>query len=130
MERLFSQRENLWGDIDKKILFEEDRIKTFYLDQLNTEATSIFWQNVGKDNFDLMIEDGLHTFEAGTTLFINSIHYLSKTGIYVIEEFLSRDLIRYKNFFGKSDDRVDYVTMFRPRVCLGDNSLIVVQYNL
>ena len=33
----------------------------------------------------------------------------------------------YKNFFDKTSYVVDYVTMFRPRVGLGDNSLIVIR---
>jgi hypothetical protein len=30
------------GDIDKEILFEEDRIKTFYVDQLDTSSINSY----------------------------------------------------------------------------------------
>ena len=32
------------GDIDKEILFEEERIKTFYLDQLNSNSIKSMWE--------------------------------------------------------------------------------------
>jgi len=118
------------GDIDKDILFEEERIRTFYVDQLDPHAISAFWQQVGERDFDLMIDDGLHTFEGGTTLFTHSIERLADAGIYVIEDVLRHDLARYKNFFDNTDYLVDYVTMFRPKVGLGDNSLIVVRKSL
>jgi hypothetical protein len=118
------------GDIDEQILFHEERIKTFYLDQLDPQAISAFWQQVGERDFDLMIDDGLHTFEGGTTLFEHSIEQLADTGIYVIEDVLRDDLVRYKNFFDNTDYLVDYVTMFRPKVGLGDNSLIAVRKTL
>src|SRR6476620_5978044 len=34
------------ADIDRDILFEEERIKTFYIDQLNPEAIKVFWRQV------------------------------------------------------------------------------------
>jgi hypothetical protein len=118
------------ADIDKQILFDEERIKTFYIDQLNKLTIDTFWENVGEDNFDLMIDDGLHTYEAGINLFINSIEHLSSAGIYIIEDVLKKDLIRYKKFFNNYNYMVDFITMFRQGVGLGDNSLIVIRKNL
>jgi hypothetical protein len=46
-----------------------------------------------------MIDDGLHTFEAGSTLFLNSIDKLSSNGIYIIEDVTPQNLARYKKFF-------------------------------
>ena len=74
------------ADIDKNILFEEDRIKTFYVDQLNEFSIKEMWSNINKSNFDIILDDGLHTFEAGITLFLNSFNKLRKNGIYIIED--------------------------------------------
>lgn len=74
------------ADIDKNILFEEDRIKTFYVDQLNNDSIKKLWSNIDKSNFDLIIDDGLHTFEAGINFFLNSFDKLKKNGIYIIED--------------------------------------------
>jgi nucleoside-triphosphatase THEP1 len=84
MERINSL---IYGaDIDKNILFEEDRIKTFYVDQLNQSSIKEMWSNINKDNFDIIIDDGLHTLEGSVTLFLNSFDKLRKNGIYIIED--------------------------------------------
>lgn len=115
------------ADIDRDVLFEEERIKTFYVDQLGPETIAKLWKDVGVSEFDFMLDDGLHTFEAGACLFEHSIQHLSRDGIYVIEDARILDLMRYKDFFSKTDYVVDYVTMFRPRVPMKDNSLVVIR---
>ena len=123
----FPQAKIYGGDIDREILFQEERIKTFWLDQLDPQAIAAFFKQTGEDGFDLMIDDGLHTFEGGTTLFAHSIARLGDTGIYVIEDVRKDDLARYNDYFHNTDYLVDYVAMFRPKVRLGDNSLVVIR---
>ena len=74
------------ADIDKNILFSEDRIKTFYVDQLNEDSIKNLWHTINEDNFDIIIDDGLHSHEGNLTMFLNSFHQLKKGGIYVIED--------------------------------------------
>ena len=74
-----------------------------------------------------MLDDGLHVFEAGSCLFTHSINQLADHGIYVIEDVNPSDLLRYKEFFSKTPYIVDYVTMLRPNLGLGDNSLVVIR---
>lgn len=115
------------ADVDREILFEEERIKTHFIDQLDPETIEAFWEWVDDADFDFMVDDGLHTFEAGNCLFTHSIDLLSETGIYVIEDVIQKDLLLYKDFFAETDYIVDYVTMFRPNSGLGDNSLVVIR---
>lgn len=117
------------ADIDRDVLFEENRIKTYYIDQLNPDAIRSFWQSIGASNFDLMVDDGLHTFEAGSTLFQHSIDRLAPNGIYIIEDVKPLDLLRYKNYFQNKDYMVEYVCMYRPSLLLSDNSLVVIRNN-
>ena len=78
---------NVYGaDIDKEILKNEDRIKTFYVDQTNAISISELYKNIGNINFDIIIDDGLHEYNANICLFENSFKYLSKQGIYIIED--------------------------------------------
>lgn len=114
-------------DIDRDVLFEEQRIKTFYVDQTNVGSIKMLWETVGVKNFDLMVDDGLHSFEAGSTLFQGSIEKLAPHGIYIIEDVSSADQRSYKQFFLGSDYLVDYVSLFRPSTPLGDNNLVVVR---
>jgi len=115
------------ADIDREILFEEERIRTHYIDQLDPRAIAAFWKSVGEKDFDFMVDDGLHTFEAGTCLFQHSIDMLAADGIYVIEDVSVSDLVRYMRFFDPSSYNVDYVTMYRPNTALSDNNLILVR---
>ena len=115
------------ADIDRDILFAEDRIQTHYIDQRDPAAIEAFWQQLGATGFDFMLDDGLHVFEAGSCLFTHSINHLAQDGIYVIEDVAPTDLLRYKEFFGETPYIVDYVTMFRPKLPLGDNSLVVIR---
>lgn len=115
------------ADIDRDVLFEEERIRTFYVDQLDPTAIAALWRQVGVGDFDLMVDDGLHTFEAGSCLFEHSISRLAKDGVYIIEDVGPSNLLRYKAFFSNKDYAVDYVTLFRPNVRLGDNNLVVIR---
>lgn len=115
------------ADIDRDVLFSEDRIKTYFIDQRDPAAIEAFWQQVGDTNFDFMVDDGLHIFEAGSCLFTHSIQHLAEHGIYVIEDVTPSDLLRYKEFFSKTPYSVDYVNMLRPHLALRDNSLVVIR---
>ncbi len=115
------------ADIDKNILFSEERISTYYIDQLNPQAIAKCWLEIGDENFDFIIDDGLHTFEAGSCLFTHSIAKLSEGGIYVIEDVSVRDFKQYKEFFKAKNYLVDYVSLYRPKIALGDNNLLVIR---
>ena len=115
------------ADIDKNILFQEDRIKTFYVDQLNKESIKSMWNNIKINNFDIIIDDGLHTFESGIILFENSFEKLRKDGIYIIED------VKYSYF----NNLMKYLKRFNPRgIELNykkenyfDNNLIIIKKN-
>jgi hypothetical protein len=116
------------ADIDRDILFEDERIQTYYVDQLDADSIRALWGQVGCNDFDFMIDDGLHKYEAGSCLFENSISKLAKDGIYIIEDVEVNDLFRYKDFFSGKDYIVNYVNLYRPYEDSGDNNLIVIRH--
>ena len=85
------------------------------------------WNNIGIDNFDLIVDDGLHTFKAAICLFEESISKLSDNGIYVIEDFTISDLLKFKGYFEDKSYQVDYINLFRHNSPLNDNCLIVIR---
>jgi hypothetical protein len=102
---LFGWREyflnsNIYGaDIDKRILFQDERISTYFVDQLDSNLIKKMWQKIDK-KFDIMIDDGLHTFEANIKFFENSYENLNEGGIYIIEDILiDKDLDKMKKYF-------------------------------
>lgn len=85
------------ADIDRTILFEETRIQTFYCDQLDRAAIDRLWRTeVLGAPFDILIDDGLHTFDANDCFFRGSIHKLAPTGVYIIEDVTSDELDRWR----------------------------------
>lgn len=80
------------ADIDSGILFRTDKIKTFYCDQTNPHIIKYMWNEEDlHENFDIIIEDGLHTFNANVCFFENSIHKLNKNGYFIIEDITIDD---------------------------------------
>jgi hypothetical protein len=114
------------ADIDRKILFTADRIKTFWVDQLSEESITSLWAEVREKDFDIILDDGLHTFEAGSNLFANSIHALDDDGVYVIEDISSSDLVLYADFFKKQSYFVEFYLM-TAEYKTNDNNLITVR---
>jgi len=126
--RDFFPNAQIYGvDIDRNILFQDERIQTFYMDQLDKNSIASFWKKVNFDSFDFIIDDGLHTFEAGSCFFEHSYNYLCDKGIYIIEGISITDFRKYKNFFLNFRCHVDYVCLKRPHHKLGDNNLIVIR---
>ena len=73
------------ADIDKKILFKEKRIKTFYVDQTKIGTLNKLYKKIG-NNFDLIIDDGLHVTNANVNVILSSLKYVKKNGYLIIED--------------------------------------------
>jgi len=105
---------NIYGaDIDKKILFNEDRIKTFFVNQLDKDSIEIMWKNINQNNFDLIIDDGLHTYESGVNLFLHSFQKLKKNGIYIIEDV-------HSSYLKKMTDKLE---KYKPSIVILESKL-------
>jgi hypothetical protein len=79
------------GDIDKRILFEESNIKTFFVDQTELETFDLLASRVNR-KFDLIIDDGLHAPNANIASLIFALKYLKKDGWFVVEDIQSPKL--------------------------------------
>ncbi len=115
------------ADIDQSILFEEARIRTFHVDQTSKQSVDAMWAQIATAGFDLMIDDGLHRFEAGVCLFENSIARLAPTGHYIIEDVTAYDMLRYKSYFSGKSFKVEYVDLRRPSGDPDGNQLVVIR---
>lgn len=126
--RDFFPQANIIGlDIDDRILFSEERIQTYHVDQLDRESIRGFWNSSGLTSVEIIIDDGLHTFEAGVSLFESSIERLARDGIYVIEDVSGRSLDSFREYFDQRPETVHYLRFLRRNAPVGDNSLIVIQ---
>jgi len=84
---LFPKAQVYGADIDRDSLFEEERIQTFFCDQLDRPAIRDLWsQPALEGGVDVIIDDGLHTFEGNTLFLGESLERLRPGGVYVIED--------------------------------------------
>jgi len=117
-------------DIDDSILFQEAKIKTFQMDQTSELSIKNFLREVNFLKFDVIIDDGLHSFQANKTLFDNLNFYLRPGGIYVIEDIAFQEIFRYKELFQSPEFDYEIITLEREDTDLGDNNLIVFKKRL
>ena len=117
------------ADIDPECVFEEERIKTGVLNQLDQSSIKKYFSSIGQVAFDLIIDDGLHTFEAASCLFENSINYLKEGGTYIIEDVYLKDLKKYSDFFSNMKYNFNLIVLRRPNLEIADNNLIVIRKN-
>lgn len=126
----FFPNSNIYGaDIDGKILFSEDRIKTFYCDQTNPYVIELMWNNkeLADIQFDLIVEDGLHEYTANLMFLTNSVHKLKVGGHFFVEdislyeyEFWEKKLPELNQQFSKNY----YFEFIRLSYVYGFNNLV------
>jgi 2-polyprenyl-3-methyl-5-hydroxy-6-metoxy-1,4-benzoquinol methylase len=99
------------------------------VDQTDPASIEKMWSNIDAQ-FDVIIDDGLHEFEANHTFLLNSHHKLKPGGIYIIEDILNENCAK----FGRNFDM--YKTMFQSvslvplawqRNALDNNILILIK---
>lgn len=79
------------ADIDEAILFQTERINTTYVDQLDY-ATFKNIDDFKVDQFDLIIDDGLHSIGANLNTLIYALKHISPNGHIIIED-INEELI-------------------------------------
>jgi hypothetical protein len=87
------------ADIDRDILFEDDRIRTFFCNQLEATAIRDLWsQPALQAPMDIIIDDGLHSFDGNVSFLNGSLEHLRPGGIYVVEDILQDAIVRWHTY--------------------------------
>jgi SAM-dependent methyltransferase len=132
----FFENATVFGaDIDRDILFQTDRIKTYYCDQLNAKEIKEMWDNPElSEEFDIIVEDGLHTFDANVCFFENSIHKLKRGGFYIIEDILNSTFIQWSEklkIWKVAYPELEFqLVQISSNVNKHDNNLMIIRYIL
>ena len=116
------------ADIDKKILKNEERIKTYFVDQTNPKSIADMYKNIGISKFDVILEDGLHEFNANICFFENSIKFLADDGTYIIEDVYYKDQEKFIKYFEKKKYNFSIIDIFHHKN-IANNCLIVIEKN-
>ena len=75
------------ADVDKNILFQDDRIRTFWVDQTDPKSFAEL-EALGHGSFDLIIDDGLHRPDANLNTLAFAQKMLKPDGIFVVEDIV------------------------------------------
>jgi hypothetical protein len=77
------------ADVDRRILFQEERIKTYFVDQTDL-ASFAELEGATAQEFDLIIDDGLHAPNANIAVLIFGLKKLKVGGWLVVEDIPAR----------------------------------------
>lgn len=121
------------ADIDENILINEERISTFHCDQLSTDSIKKLWnQDELKDReFEIIILDGMHSFEANILFLENSIHKVKANGYLIIEDIYYTEVQVYKNKikeleFTYPDFDITFFDLHQYDKKIDDNTLLIL----
>lgn len=120
------------ADIDRSVLFTEDRIQTYYCDQLDGDAIGDLWaQPALRGEMDIIIEDGLHTFPASVSFLAGSLEHVCVGGIYVVEDISRTDLQMWHKqlpIYASQFPNYDFVLAELPNSLNDfDNNLLIIR---
>ena len=111
--RDYFKNANICGaDIDDRVLFNDKGIWTFYVDQTDSDTIKDLWDNFEDTKFNIIIDDGLHDYDANIIFFENSIDILEDSGIYIIEDIDKSVVSKYEKYFEKIKDQYSYANIF------------------
>ena len=128
--RDYFENSNIYGaDIDKDILINEEKIKTFFVDQTNPETISLMFKNIGVSKFDIILEDGLHEYNANICFFENSIKFLSDSGVYIIEDIYFKDKEKFINYFKDTNYNYSIVDIYHKKN-IANNCVVIIRKNV
>ena len=117
------------GDVDKRILFTEERIHTFFIDQLDESSIEQAFLSLQAQKFDVIIDDGLHTFAANENLHKLSGDRVRSKGLYIIEDIKQKD-VNIQSFSGylSSINRPSIFFRLPHQRDVFDNCMAIIEY--
>jgi hypothetical protein len=93
-------------DLDKEILFDEEKIKTYHLDQTDRESWQRYKRERGEMKFDLIIDDGLHSPLANLVTISESLDLIKVGGHIMIEDIPPRSLPIWQIFLANKPGNI------------------------
>ena len=115
-------------DVDETLLFSDNRIETYQVDQTDPASIKRFLAQVKDQQFNVIIDDGLHTVDAAITLFDGVIGNLAADGVYVIEDAKPEMLLKIAEHLARygGDYAAKFINLSRPNNRLSDDALVVI----
>jgi hypothetical protein len=114
----FCPNSDIYGaDVDKRILFNEERISTYHVDQTDVNSLNELATKIPSD-FDLIIDDGLHSINANINTLMFGLKKIKIGGWVVIEDIHFNSIDIWKIVLNLLPNK------FKPYLITGAKSLI------
>jgi hypothetical protein len=129
--RSYFPHSRIYGaDIDKRILFEEQRISTFFIDQLSQASIKDALAPFSRPAFDVILDDGLHRIDANVTLHTHAMPYLRHGGYYIIEDITTSDTNLHDFVSYAESTGLSYLLVKLPHIRdISDNCFLLFENN-
>lgn len=93
---MYSRASVFGADVNRRILFSQERIRTYYVDQADVGSLADLKDQLDPIRFDLIIDDGLHSAHANLNTTNFALSLLTADGAFVIEDINPDDLRYYQ----------------------------------
>lgn len=128
---LFPQARIFGADLDKSVLFNENRIQSYYVHALEPDTITEMWKNLHNDfpntQINIIVDDAYHAANGNLNLLNGSINHLAENGWYSIEDInrQQKDHVDpIKNWL--KDHPYDAVFLDIPNDTNGTNNCLVI----
>jgi glycosyltransferase involved in cell wall biosynthesis len=104
MWRDYFPEASIYGcDIDRSVLFEEERIKTFWVDQNSTHELETCVPDI---QYDVILDDGSHILEHNVTSFKALWSRVAPGGLYIIED---AEACKFETLKNLAPDNIEHI---------------------
>ena len=86
------------------------------------------WVEIDRNNFDLIIDDGIHDYKGNVNFFENSIQYLKKGGLYIIEDVNNIYVENFRKYFSNLNYDVEIIDYYHKLCQYMKSRRIIVIY--
>jgi hypothetical protein len=117
------------GDIDPRVLFDDENIATHYINQLNPESIQVYLRKMGahEAGIDFFLDDGLHEFRSNITLLLNVWPFIKSGGLYLIEDMYEEIYLELFKFLSTLSLGAEITGFELPSIHKADNRILILQ---
>ena len=98
----------------------------YEFDQTNPSSIKSMFDRIGVKKFDVILEDGLHEYNANICFFENSVNFLSDSGVYIIEDVYFKDEEKFIQYFKDKPYNFSLINIYHEKN-IANNNLIVIR---
>ena len=121
----FSLATVIGGIDDERAIFRDERIETYFVDRTRPETLEALLRQLGDAPLDLVVDDGLLTFEANLNVYRATYRMIPPSGFLVIEDVRNEDVPRWAKLLA-AEDHVGAIVQLPHPTNRSDNCLVLI----